>query len=101
MLRNSKVGARFNPCSFPILEGVTLMFNAFYCGQGLWDSTSWLERTGSDQVGINKMKNKANIIPIFCRASFLSGANTLEARNSIYWGEAAVHKYHKLQTRLY
>ena len=69
------------------------MFNAFYCGQGLWDSTSWLERTGSDQVGINKMKNKANIIPIFVEHLSCPGANALKQEILSIGGEAAVHKY--------
>lgn len=69
------------------------MFNAFYCGQGLWDSTSWLERTGSDQGGIYKMKNKANIIPIFVEHISCAGANTLKQETLSLGGEVAVHKY--------
>lgn len=69
------------------------MFNAFYCGQGLWDSSSWLERTGSDQAGINKMKNKANIIPIFVEHLACAGANTLKQEILSIGGEVAVHKY--------
>lgn len=69
------------------------MFNAFYCGQGLWDSSSWLERTGSDQAGINKMKNKTNIIPIFVEHLSCPGGNALKQEILSLGGEVAVHKY--------
>ena len=69
------------------------MFNLFYCGQGLWDSRLWLERTGSDIAGIAIMKSKADIIPVFVENIYCGAANILKQEMLSLGGDVAVHKY--------
>jgi len=68
-------------------------FNMFYCGQGLWNSRPWLEKTGSDQGGVILMEQKANIIPIFIENVYCGTANILKQDMLSIGGEVAVFKF--------
>ena len=68
------------------------MFNIFYCGPRPWDSTPWLERTGSDIVGVKKMQDKAQIFPLFVENVYCGAANILKQEMLSLGGEVSVHK---------
>lgn len=70
-----------------------MIFNAFYCGSGLWDARPWLEGTKSDIGGIAIMEKKANILPVYVENVYCGAANILKQELLSLGGELSVHKY--------
>ncbi len=65
----------------------------FYCGEGIWDSLEWMEKTGSDPYGIRIMTEKNQIYPIYIENMYFAAGNIIKQDLLSLGGDAVVHKF--------